>query len=719
MRRFACVLTLAFQFLAQPLAIAEVQEAQSPDTTGKEILLEVKAKKHLIHKSSATSSTSIAQEQIQQTPGGSEVSLAKLLTTTTPGVIAGPFNQTFFRGNHANVQYQIDGVQLPDSPSGSFSEAISPRNIDHMEVITGGIPAQYGQRLAAVINMVTKSGEEKPGGEIELNYGSYDSFSPHAIYGGSSESGALHYFASANYRETRRGLDTPQPASLSNSLQGGSAAIHDQANGNNEFFKLDWLMDNSNKFTAIVSQTQNHFQIPNFPGSFQPTDSIFQSSYVDRWGNSGFTYVRPYTNDYQDEANAYVQGVWKHSFSDRSFLQVAPYFKYSYLHFQNDPNNDLAFPETGTPNSAASFYESRNTQNLGLKADYTRRLNEQHELKAGLQAQSSRSTGTISVQTQSNGLSNDTSPESATYLSAYVQDDWLLNKQWSFNLGLRYDFTQFAFADASPSDGWLQPRVGVNYMVTETTKLHAFYGRLFQPAPAEDLRDTFINTGSSACQAGRLCPYDIRAEKDDYFEIGVAQQFNERQVALLNVYYKTAQNMLDDNQLLNTAIAQPYNLAKGYAYGVELSLKGEFANHWSEFFNYSYDIAKGYGMSGGFFAFTAPQANAWRFLDHVQIHTANAGVTYAAEHLWWTLQGLYGSGLRTGPNNGSNLPGHLTFDTTVGYKFTGDNWWARCKVAVDVLNILNDAYPITIANGFNGSHYAAGQQFFVHYIKEI
>ena len=92
-------------------------------------------------------------------------------------------------------------------------------------------------------------------------------------------------------------------------------------------------------------------------------------------------------------------------------------------------------------------------------------------------------------------------------------------------------------------------------------------------------------------------------EKDDYWEAGIAQELGGHQVALLNAYYKNATNMLDDAQLLNTSIAQPYNFETGYAYGVEFSLKGQIISDWSDFFNYSYEIAKGKGISGGIFAF--------------------------------------------------------------------------------------------------------------------
>jgi outer membrane receptor for ferrienterochelin and colicin len=682
-----------------------------PKGPDKEIVLEVKAKRRLIQKTASTSSTEIGHEQIQALPQGSDITLPKLLSSTTPGAVQGPFGQTFIRGNHANIQYQIDGVQLPDSPSNTFGQAFSPRNIDHMEVITGGIPAEYGERLAAVINIVTKTGPEKPGGVAELNYGSYNTLSPTMTYFGSNESGALHYFVSANYFQSDRGLDTPQPKGSNNSDIGGEEAIHDKVTGNSEFAKFDWLADNSNKYSLVVFNSSNNLQIPNFPSSFKSTDSIFNNN--DKYGNSPLTYTPAGTNDYQSEVNAYIQAIWRHTFSDHSFMQVAPYYKYSYIHFQNDPTNDLVSP------GSYSFYESRNVNNYGLKTDYTLRVNDQHLLKTGFQVQSSVAQGVVSVQQKGNSPVSDSGADKGVFESVYLQDDYSITKSLVLNAGLRFDATQFNFGGDNPSESLLQPRIGLSYMLTDTTKVHVFYGKLFQPSAVENLRDTTQKVSGITT----LSKYDIKAEKDDYYETGIAQQFLETHVAMLNVYYKNATNMLDDMQLFNTSIAQPYNYQTGYAYGVELSMKGEINSHWSQYVNYAYEIAKGKGIGGGLFVFqgtgNTPPSTSYKFLDHVQVQTANAGLTYKLEQFSWTTQALFGSGLRTDPNNGTNLPPHLTFDTTLGYQFNGDSWATRFKVAVDILNILDNSFPISIANGFNGSHYAAGREFFIRLGKEL
>lgn len=690
---------------------ADLQLASAPQS--KEMVVEVKAKRRLVQNSAPVSSVEISHEMIQKLPQGDQVRLPTLIANTTPGVVPGAFGQMFIRGNHANIQYQIDGVQMPESPSNTFGEAFSPRNIDHMEVITGGIPAEYGERLSAVVNIVTKSGTETPGGNVELNYGTYNRFSPQLSYGGSNESGDLHYFFSANYFRTDRGLDTPQPVSDTDITQGDRNPVHDAANGNNQFVRVDWLADNNNKLTLTFFNSYNFFQIPNFPGSFSPSDSIFNTD--DQFGNSPLNYTPATTDDNQTEINDYIQAVWKHTYSPQTFLQLAPYWKYSYINVNNDLANDLS-PLNPNYNNAASFTENRHVNNIGLKGDLTTRVNDRNLIKTGFQVQASQAIGTVGVFTATESSTNS-DPNSGYFENVYVQDEFTIAKPLVLNAGIRFSATQFDFSGLTPTDYLFQPRIGLNYMVTDTTKLHVFYGKLFQPAPLENLRLTYNNLFPGQ----GLQPYDVKAEKDDYYEVGISQQFAETQLAALNVYYKDATNMLDDAQLLNTPIAQPYNYAEGYAYGLELSVRGKITEDWSEFANYSYGIAKGRGLSGGVFAFQPGQGPGtdYQFLDHVQLHTFNSGVTYMKNYFWSTVQGLYGSGLRTGPQNSLSLPGHFTMNFTFGYEFHGQSWFSKWRTSLDILNAFDNAYPITIANGFNGSHYAAGREFFFRLSKEL
>jgi len=718
--------------VSQSDANLSIPSSSEKEKSGQEMVLEVKSKKRKLQNRSSVSRTELDQSEIEKLPQGGEVSLQKLITMTSPGVVAGPFGQFFVRGNHSSVQYLIDGVQLPDSPSGSYGQPFSPRNIDRMQVITGGIPAEYGQRLAAVVDITTKSGPVSPEGEIQLNYGlPYNTTSPHLIYGGSNTDGSFHYYFGLNYFQTNRGLDTPQPESFDQQKQGGKDAVHDFAQGNNEFGKFDWYLDNQNKLTFIVSHNYNFFEVPNYPSSFSPTHPYFGLGYRDQFGNQAeshieadgsrhehalFNYTPPGTNDNQMERSIYVQSSWKHTFTDHSFLQISPSYRFSLIKNGNDPIHDLATaPGGSTPiagSAPASFAQDRKMNNVGLKADYTFRPHQDHLVKTGFQLQGAESYGWYSVQTSLNSseyINRD--PMKGVFEGVYIQDDYSISSDLVLNAGLRFDAMQFFFSDTQSRDSLLQPRLGLNYMLTPTTKLHAFYGKLFQPATIENLRAAF-----SRFHPDDVGVYDIKPEKSDFYEVGVAQEVLSHHVVGVNFFYKNARNILDYAQLLRTPISQPINLNEGYSYGAELSLQGRISDHWSEYMNYSYLIAKGRGSSGGAWA-GHTHGNEYRFLDHSQLHTANAGLTYSRHGFWWSTQGVFGSGLHTGEDNDIALPSHLTFDTTVGYEFKKTGLFQGMRISADVLNVFDNRYPITIANAWNGNNYAAGRQYFLRLSK--
>jgi hypothetical protein len=74
-----------------------------------------------------------------------------------PGVAQDSFGQLHVRGEHANLQYRIDDVLLPESIPG-FGQELETRFADNISLITGALPAQFGFRTTGVIDIHTKDG---------------------------------------------------------------------------------------------------------------------------------------------------------------------------------------------------------------------------------------------------------------------------------------------------------------------------------------------------------------------------------------------------------------------------------------------------------------------------------------------------------------------------------------------------------------------------------
>ena len=110
------------------------------------------------------------------------------------------------RGEHANLQYRINDVLLPEGITG-FGLELDPRFVESMQLITGSLPAQYGFRTAGVVDIQTKSGAFENGGEAEMYGGSYDTVRPSFEYGGSQ--GKWNYFVDGSYDHNGLGIENP------------------------------------------------------------------------------------------------------------------------------------------------------------------------------------------------------------------------------------------------------------------------------------------------------------------------------------------------------------------------------------------------------------------------------------------------------------------------------------------------------------------------------
>src|SRR5215468_4012701 len=149
------------------------------------------------------SATQVQREDIESRPRGDSASVNEVLATQ-PGFVYDALGQIYVRGNHANIQYQLDGVPLPDTVSGLFGQFLTARLLENMEVITGGLPAEYGQRLSAVVNLNSRRPAPEGEGRLDLLYGSFDTVSPGGYWG--QKLGAVTYLVGGSLNWTNRGL---------------------------------------------------------------------------------------------------------------------------------------------------------------------------------------------------------------------------------------------------------------------------------------------------------------------------------------------------------------------------------------------------------------------------------------------------------------------------------------------------------------------------------
>ena len=107
----------------------------------------------------------VTRETLNESPGGDDRPVTDVVATQ-PGFVVDALGNIYARGNHANVQYQVDGIPVPDSVGSLFAASIPVRLIQGLEIYTGGMPAEFGERLGAVVNLTTRSAGDHPEGNV-------------------------------------------------------------------------------------------------------------------------------------------------------------------------------------------------------------------------------------------------------------------------------------------------------------------------------------------------------------------------------------------------------------------------------------------------------------------------------------------------------------------------------------------------------------------------
>jgi hypothetical protein len=76
-----------------------------------------------------------SQADIEALPAGQDTPLNQVLLQA-PGVASDSYGQLHVRGDHANLQYRINGIIIPEPISG-FGQALDTRIIDQVNLLTG------------------------------------------------------------------------------------------------------------------------------------------------------------------------------------------------------------------------------------------------------------------------------------------------------------------------------------------------------------------------------------------------------------------------------------------------------------------------------------------------------------------------------------------------------------------------------------------------------
>ena len=347
-----------------------------------------------------------SRQAIETQPQGDNQPFNRLLLQP-PGVSQDSFGQLHVRNEHANTQFRINGVQLPEGIN-VFGQALQTRLANSVALITGSLPAQYGFRTSGIIDIQTETGTLAPGGSATMYGGSQSTLQPSAEWDGTVSQ--VDYYFTGEYLQNAEGIENPAPT---------RNAIHDDSQQPRGFAYVSGIIDPTSRLTAILGTSRSGFQIPQVAG---------QTPSLGLTVNGVSDFPSALINETQTQINNYGILAWQKRVGDIDF-QLAGFSRYSSAYFSpGDPIADILF--NGIAQTAY-----RQSWASGVQGDGSWRASPEHTLRSGFYVQRERSpfSSTSNVlpvdetgaQTSDQPLSIFSSGSKTGWIySYYLQDEW-------------------------------------------------------------------------------------------------------------------------------------------------------------------------------------------------------------------------------------------------------------------------------------------------------
>jgi outer membrane receptor protein involved in Fe transport len=716
-----------------------------------------------------TTSDTISHDTIQDLPQGTNTPVEKVLLQA-PGVSqdSAASGLLHVRNDHANVQYRINGILLPDGVTG-FGSIFDTSFIGSIKLVTGALPAEYGLRTVGLVDMTTRSDLFNNSGSVSMYGGSHGSIQPSIEYGGTFGStcpaiatsptylkapsadadcfAGVQYYFTGSYLQNTVGLENPTPA---------YNAIHDFTQQERGFAYMSAFVDPTTRVSLIAGTSNNNFQIPNNPG--QP---IGQSAVPvnNAFGTTSFNSAL--LNENQWEFTQF--GVLSVQKSYEDFNGQLSYFtKYNALHFLPDPTGDLLL------NGIASDI-TRTSYTNGIQGDGSYQLNPAHTLRAGFSVSAEQAfVGNSSLvepcmicDGSDNGAPQtiaDNVSKTGVLAGVYVQDEWKITNEFTMNAGLRFDqMEEFVTANQ------LSPRLSFTYKPFENTTFHAGYARQFTPPELVEAAPANIGlfNNTTGAVSGQNSP--VLPERSNYYDAGVDQKIpfgcsspGSKDCSSLDLsvdaYYKVATDLIDNGLFGQALVLSAFNYASGWNDGIEFHAKYNTGN-FQAYANvavaqqratdpvssqYLFDSTTPLADLGGLTELQYVQTHMI-YTDHNQFVTASAGAiykfcgrpatvaeTFGVDGVSWcgtTLSAdvIYGSGLRDGDANISTVPSYTQVNVGIKREFLLPNDPLPMTVRFDVVNLFDTIYEIRDGSGIGvfAPQYGPRRGFFLGLSKKI
>jgi len=662
---------------------------------------------------SSQSHIDIDKSFIEHAPASNPSRGMESLIVQTPGFTQDENGRYHFQGAHSEQSYIVDGQPISDQIGITFSNSIDPRILQSAEVIYGNVPAEYGEKVAAVINLTTKSGLGEGGIKGDVHGGAARFKTYDAGVSAGAGSSRFGYYFSVDGSKSDRFLDPPNFDNLQN--HGDTERV---------FLRLDLAgQDSTNalRLSGLLGRTKR-----DVPNTFSQQDANTRNQVE--------------TNDWNANLG------WQKILSPTTVLDTTVFAR----------NNRYTY--YGSPDDPSVITNSkRSLDNYGVQPVLTIQAGKGNEIKAGalLKFYPIKERFSFAItdpnlnDPSSDGFNPNLAPydltrggspflftgsRTITYVAGFVQDTIRLSNLTA-QVGLRYDHATFPLSESQ-----VEPRVGLAYYLPSTkTVFRASYNRIFITPEYENV------LFSSSTQASALAPPAVQTSRDlgeglilvpaarqDVYDVGVQQAVGSKLRFDVDFWERRVRFVADQAQFQNTGIVFPVAFDHGRLHGwnvrLDLAPVGGLSGYASighVHAVYSPPLAGGLFLDSG--ALDAITGGPF-LIDHDQNLQAQAGLSYALgkSGSWVAANVRYDSGPVTGadetilqdPDNafafpyirihsGGGLDPNRAAPRTV-WNFSAGADLARyglpVGVQIDVLNAFDTKGVYNVLSTFGGTH---------------
>ncbi len=438
-----------------------------------------------------------------------------------PGVQAGNEGTSGFyvRGGNLDqnlVQLDEATVYNPNHLFGLFS-TFNVNSINHVQLIKGGFPAEYGGRLSSILNITTKEGNK-------TNYqteGGIGLLSTNLTFQGPIQKNKSSFIISA--RKSYINLLLKPATSQTTSY---------------DFYDLNAKMN-------YELGKKDHV----FMGFFKGND------------NAGYTGANSlnYKTDFGNTTGTFR---WNHLFGNKVFSNTSLIYNDYHLGLGTTQNNYYEVLYTGI-------------KDVSVKSDFTFIPNSKHRIKSGFvfinHTLYPASVSSVLPNTGNRIVINKDSVAKrlSNEFAFYLSDEYDISKLLSVNYGIRFP----TFNGGGAVYSGIEPRVTTKILLNPTTSIKASWTVMNQ-----FLHSVPNSTASLPTDIWLSSSSKIQPQHSSQVALGLFKKFNDNGIeASAEVYYKTMDNQVlfkEGSQIvINTNPDDILTFGKGKSYGIELFLK--------------------------------------------------------------------------------------------------------------------------------------------------